>query len=90
MVIHTDHSENVYIYMNMYIQEDITIYHYHYNVETTCGYHQDKRYVRFPTNHILDPDEILELAQDEYDTNKLPCEDIRIECTGNNTDFERE
>ena len=53
--------------------------------------HRDRRYIRYPTNSLLDPYEILISARQEYSpSNKLPCEDIKIDCTGYNTDFERE
>ena len=92
LMIDTDHSKDVHIHLNMYrYSEDITIHEYYWqNVETTCGYHQDKRYIQYPTNYLLDSEDILKLARDEYpSSNKLPCEDIMIECTGNQTDFER-
>ena len=93
MLINTDNSEKLVIKMNMYrYSKDILFNHYYWsNIRVNCGYDLDKRYIRYNTYQLLDPDEILQLAQDEYpSSNKLPCEDIKIDCTGNNTDFQRE
>ena len=93
ILISTDDSEHVHIDLNMYrYSQYILMYHYYLeNINVTCGYDGERRYIRYPTNSLLDPLELLELARREYpSTTKLPCEDIKIDCTGNNTDFSRE
>eukprot|EP01084_Bolivina_argentea_P270183 459365_1 len=92
MMINTHDSKNIFITLNAFrYSEDIFIDHQHLkNIKITCGWSHDRRYIRYDTHELLDPSEILQLARNEYNINKLPCEDIYVECSGNNTDFQQQ
>eukprot|EP01083_Nonionella_stella_P250692 865812_1 len=47
-----------------------------------CGNENDKRFIRYNTNDIMTEHEVIELARREYKyLNRLPCEDIHVDCT---------
>eukprot|EP01083_Nonionella_stella_P143525 446287_1 len=49
-----------------------------------CGNENDKRFIRYNTNSIKTERELIELARREYTgLNRLPCEEIHIDCTSN-------
>eukprot|EP01083_Nonionella_stella_P081927 225971_1 len=49
-----------------------------------CGNENDKRFIRYNTNSIKTEDELIELARREYTgLNRLPCEEIHVDCTTN-------
>eukprot|EP01083_Nonionella_stella_P012146 34471_1 len=90
VMINTDNSPHTFIELHaLKHSEHIQILDYFWrNVDVRCGFGADRRYIRYETYNLLDPFEVLDLARAEYDTRRLPCEDIRIDCT-NNTDFDR-
>eukprot|EP01084_Bolivina_argentea_P020176 37537_1 len=95
MLINTDNAKNIFISLNAYrYSEDIKInYRFWRNINVQCGSDNDHRYIRYDTtpNALPEVSEILQLARNEYHTTKrLPCEDIHIICSGNNTDFYQE
>eukprot|EP01084_Bolivina_argentea_P173850 301153_1 len=73
--------------MYQYSDEIFMSHHYVQNIQLHCGVAGDMRYIKYPTNELLDPHELLRYAQNEYESRRLPCEDVQIDCTGNNTDF---
>eukprot|EP01084_Bolivina_argentea_P180357 311588_1 len=89
MFIVTDDSKNIFIELHIkQYSKDITIDHQFYNnIEIICGSLQDEKLIKYSTSELLDASEILNLARDEYDNNRLPCEDIIIDCSGNVTNF---
>eukprot|EP01084_Bolivina_argentea_P233266 392938_1 len=91
LLIDTDNSPGIFISLNVYqYSEDIFIDYYHYkNVNVQCSF-EDKRYIRYDTNVLLDASELLQTSRSEYKTTqRLPCEDITIVCS-NNSHFHQE
>lgn len=90
MIINTDNSRNILIYLNAFRYSDnIEIVHAVWeNIDVQCGSDNDRRFIRYNNKELLEESEILQLARDEYSrTKRLPCEDIHIICTANNSDF---
>eukprot|EP01083_Nonionella_stella_P274240 930764_1 len=52
-----------------------------------CGNDQDSRYLRYDTSDLLNEEELLTKAREEYTAHRLPCEEIEITCS-NIVDFE--
>eukprot|EP01084_Bolivina_argentea_P093945 168915_1 len=88
LMINGDYSSTIFILFNAYkYSKDVLIeYHHWENIMVKCGL-SDQKFVKYSTTKLLDPSEILNLARNEYESNRLPCEDIIIDCTGDNPDF---
>eukprot|EP01083_Nonionella_stella_P243872 849367_1 len=51
-------------------------------LNVVCGNANDKHYIRYKTHDIKTEHELIELARREYKaSNRLPCEDIHVDCT---------
>ena len=89
--INTNNDKNILMVINMYrYSEGIFISHYYIsNIDINCGVIGDERYIEYPTDQLLDTTELLQSARNEYSSQRLPCEDIQIDCSGNLTDFEQ-
>ena len=81
LLIKTDNSDNAIITLNMYeYSNNIQIKHENYldHVQIICGLEYDYHYIRYPIDDPLDEKLLLSRAAGEYDSKKLPCQDITI------------
>eukprot|EP01084_Bolivina_argentea_P095916 172421_1 len=83
MMIKTYNSRKIFIKMYVYqYSENILInHHYRNNIQIICGSKNDQRYIKYSSSQILQPSELLQIAQKKYLTNNLPCRGIVIDCT---------
>eukprot|EP01084_Bolivina_argentea_P172770 299237_1 len=86
----SSNSKNVFIQLNMYkYSENVLINHpYLNNIETHCGSQNEDLYIEYPINDVLHESELFKLAKHKYDSRNLPCSDITIDCSHNETYFD--
>eukprot|EP01083_Nonionella_stella_P246628 856002_1 len=50
-------------------------------VTITCGNPEDQRFIRYEMDQILSEEDVMTLARAEYDSLRMPCEGVSIDCT---------
>eukprot|EP01083_Nonionella_stella_P264281 896748_1 len=85
LAILNEHNENINIYLSSFeysegIQIKTSGAGYDL-VHIQCGNDKDLRYLRYDTSDLLNDDELLNKAREEYTARRLPCEDIEITCS---------
>ena len=84
MLINAD-DDGIFINLIMYeYSNSIKVTHPNVtNINMSCDNPENKRYVKYFTNELMDEQQFSSLAREEYASYRLPCEGIQIDCTSN-------
>eukprot|EP01084_Bolivina_argentea_P081021 146736_1 len=79
------YESNINIIMYAYSDNVVIIHTKPDELNIQCGNTLDRRFIRYGIEESKNEDELIELARYEYDTHRLPCEDIHVDCRKSNS-----